>query len=146
MKTCNRCNQDKPLSEFYDHAAMSDKHLNACKACVRDRVNKYRQLHLDLIRAKDRARGRRPERLKKVASNAYKYRHHNKAWRQRNPEKSRAHTRLRRAILAGYIKKMPCEVCGSCNSQAHHEDYSKPLEVRWFCFQHHKELHRKYSE
>lgn len=43
-----------------------------------------------------------------------------------------------RSYLHQYIKrlkvlKQPCEVCGGLNVEAHHEDYSKPLEVRWLC-------------
>jgi hypothetical protein len=35
------------------------------------------------------------------------------------------------------------EVCGDPDAHAHHEDYSKPLEVRWLCTQHHNEAHRE---
>lgn len=42
------------------------------------------------------------------------------------------------AIRDGKIARQPCEVCGR-KAQAHHEDYSKPLDVRWLCFQHHRE-------
>lgn len=44
-------------------------------------------------------------------------------------------------IRRGSIKKMPCIICGDANSQAHHDDYSKPLEVKWLCRDHHLELH-----
>ncbi|KKM66654.1 hypothetical protein LCGC14_1479000 [marine sediment metagenome] len=33
----------------------------------------------------------------------------------------------------GKIKKNPCEICNNPNSQMHHEDYSKPLDILWFC-------------
>lgn len=48
-------------------------------------------------------------------------------------------------LRRGKIKKQPCEVCGSDNSQAHHEDYSKPLEVKWLCRIHHLEIHSQYD-
>lgn len=44
-------------------------------------------------------------------------------------------------IKRGTLKKMPCEKCGEPKSQMHHDDYSKPLDVRWFCRPHHMELH-----
>lgn len=47
-------------------------------------------------------------------------------------------------VKRGKIVKMPCEVCGSLKVEAHHEDYNKPLEVRWFCRKHHKEHEKKY--
>lgn len=30
-----------------------------------------------------------------------------------------------------------CEVCGVPNAHAHHDDYSKPMEIRWLCKSHH---------
>lgn len=52
--------------------------------------------------------------------------------------------KVRRALRDGRLTQLPCEVagCGDPNSEAHHDDYSKPLEVTWLCFEHHKELHR----
>jgi hypothetical protein len=34
----------------------------------------------------------------------------------------------------------PCEVCGATKVEKHHPDYSKPLEVRWLCREHHLAL------
>lgn len=44
-------------------------------------------------------------------------------------------------IRRGRIIRGPCEVCGSLNVHAHHDDYSKPLQVRWLCKPHHQLLH-----
>ena len=54
-----------------------------------------------------------------------------------NPEKVRAHIAVRAAVKRGKLCKQPCEVCGCLEVQAHHEDYSKPLDVRWLCKSHH---------
>lgn len=51
----------------------------------------------------------------------------------------RSHTK--EYVKRGNIKKFPCIVCGSDNSEAHHEDYSKPKEVVWYCRKHHLEYH-----
>lgn len=48
------------------------------------------------------------------------------------------HTELR----AGRIVRKVCEKCGGDKTQAHHDDYSKPLDVRWLCPKHHAEHHR----
>ena len=40
------------------------------------------------------------------------------------------------------MTRQPCEVCGNAKAQAHHDDYGKPLDVRWLCTTHHAEWHR----
>jgi hypothetical protein len=47
-----------------------------------------------------------------------------------------------RAIRAGILLRKPCEVCGKEKVDAHHDDYMKPLDVRWLCRKHHNEHHR----
>ncbi len=85
-------------------------------------------------------------------------REYNKAWRKKygyasekryrknNPEKTAAGRLLRYAVKAGKIIRKNCEKCGSIKSQAHHDDYTKPLEVRWLCSIHHAEFHRNQNK
>ena len=40
------------------------------------------------------------------------------------------------------IRQLPCCVCGEIKVEAHHADYSKPLEVIWFCRKHHIQYHK----
>ena len=47
------------------------------------------------------------------------------------------------AIRIGKLKRLPCELCGNIKTDAHHPDYSKPLDVRWLCRLHHRNIHRK---
>ena len=51
--------------------------------------------------------------------------------------------KTRYAIKMGKLVKEPCEVCGELKVHAHHDDYTKPLQVRWLCQKHHTELHEK---
>lgn len=44
-------------------------------------------------------------------------------------------------VKRGKVVKGPCEVCGEAEVEAHHDDYLKPLDVRWRCNAHHLELH-----
>lgn len=58
----------------------------------------------------------------------------------------RGHDLLRReadavvaaAIHSGALVRRPCEVCGKEKSEAHHDDYAKPLDVKWLCRFHHR--------
>jgi hypothetical protein len=45
------------------------------------------------------------------------------------------------AVRRGKLKREPCERCGGLNAEKHHDDYSKPLEVRWLCRECHMEHH-----
>lgn len=62
-------------------------------------------------------------------------------WRRANPERYRAHLAVQRALKSGELVKGVCEVCADPNVDGHHDDYSKPLAVRWLCRQHHVRLH-----
>ena len=54
-----------------------------------------------------------------------------------------AHNAVKVALRRGDLVKGPCEQCGTTSKvEAHHDDYNKPLEVRWLCFSHHREWHR----
>lgn len=46
----------------------------------------------------------------------------------------------------GRIKPQPCAACGvNKKLHAHHEDYTKPLEITWLCPKHHVHLHHQLS-
>lgn len=60
--------------------------------------------------------------------------------RQRSIARAYANTYQRR----GKLIPKGCEICGR-KAQKHHEDYSKPLEVRWLCRDHHLILHNRKS-
>lgn len=63
-------------------------------------------------------------------------------WRKANPEKKAAHAYVYRALKAGLLKRPDrCAVCLAIGPvEAHHEDYSMPLQVIWVCCS----CHRKY--
>ena len=79
----------------------------------------YIQNNLEAIREKSREYRKRPEiRAKDLARRS-----------------------VYRAIKSGKIIRMPCERCGEQKVEAHHDDYSKRLEVRWLCIKHHNLQH-----
>jgi hypothetical protein len=114
-KTCFKCGVHKPLTDFYVHPAMGDGRLNKCKECTRNDVRKNYADNVDRYREYDRKRGYRPG----------------------PPEKVKARMAVRS------LERQPCEVCGAAKVEAHHPDYSKPLEVQWLCKRHHAEVHTK---
>lgn len=52
-----------------------------------------------------------------------------------------ARSRARNAISKGKVRRLPCEVCGLEPAEAHHDDYGRPLDVRFLCGQHHRAWH-----
>lgn len=64
-------------------------------------------------------------------------------YKRKYPEKHRAHYLVRVAKKSGKLKQLPCQICGEVKSEAHHEDYTKPLEVVWLCRKHHREADKK---
>jgi hypothetical protein len=151
MKVCRECQQEKPLDHFYKHEKMKDGHLNKCIQCVKDRVSKHRAENLEKIREYDRLRGTLQHRrdlvkkyslteqgkaIKKKSIDAYK-----KRW----PMKYAAHVITRNAIRDGILTRAEsCEVCESTDRiDGHHDDYTKPLEIRWLCRKCHVDWHKK---
>ena len=65
-------------------------------------------------------------------------------WRKKNPKGARAHFLTNYRIKKGKIVRGKCELKdGTCSLgliQAHHEDYEKPLVIRWLCASHHKKV------
>lgn len=49
-------------------------------------------------------------------------------------------------VRENWGKASRCDMCGSDRVEAHHNDYDKPLELRWFCMIHHKEYERSKKE
>ena len=70
-------------------------------------------------------------------------------WQKRNPEKRKAHRAVERALKTSkLVRPDVCEECGRYDGwngqslpriEAHHLDYSKPLEVEWLCKECHEE-------
>lgn len=68
--------------------------------------------------------------------------HNERNSNKRYPEKLYARRLLNLAIRSGKIKRLPCYICGKEKSQAHHEDYFKPLDIIWLCSKHHAIRHK----
>lgn len=149
-KTCKDCGAEKPIMEFYANRKMRDGRGSRCKECTRQRNREYREANPDKVRQWSAAkRARDPEKHREncrrwAKKNREKRREMRRQWREENPEKYEAHLAVNNAILAGRLTR-PKE-CSHCQKEArveaHHEDYSKPLNVRWLCSYCHKAAHR----
>lgn len=143
VKSCKSCGTVKPLSDFYANRLMRDGHENTCKACFCARQKRWKAENADRVRELNRQRNQSPEgrAYQKAWINSEKGKaSHAKTtarWRKNNRAKSSAHSLLNKAIIRGEVTRRPCEQCGAAKVDAHHDDYSKPLEVRWLCRKHH---------
>jgi hypothetical protein len=52
---------------------------------------------------------------------------------ERWPERESARRLTANAIKRGDLVRQPCGSCGEQKAHAHHDDYGKPLDVRWLC-------------
>lgn len=124
MKVCRACGEDKPLDDFYNRAAK-------CKECTKKAVREnYRRNH-GHYQAYERLRFKDPGRKQKLAE-------YQKKRRAANPLKSVAWNAVNNALRDGRLTREPCKLCGATKAQAHHNDYSKPLDVEWLCFKCHR--------
>ena len=135
-KECFKCKIVKPLENFYKHPRMADGHVNKCKECNKNDVTTNRNKNLEKVRAYDRERSKIPERIKAQVEVT-------RAWRAEDSRRQVAHAAVAKAIRNGLLVRMSCIRCEKEKSEAHHEDYDKPLEVMWLCSPCHKQRHKE---
>jgi hypothetical protein len=126
----------------------------ACAVCKsRESMRKRRRENPEHVRALDRARYYRDWEKRRAAADDYARRHPEEQregamrWRARNPDKRKAQNAANNAVRDGKLIRQSCERAGpDCKGRVHkhHDDYSKPLDVRWLCAHHHGEVHRKF--
>jgi hypothetical protein len=136
MKTCFKCQKEKPICEFYPHKKMADGHLNKCKDCTKlDEKNRFIEKMKDPEWAiKERKRQREKEEKRRVLGLVKSF--------TRGPiRRYKEPGMVANAVCSGKLVKLPCQVCGNQRAQGHHEDYSKPLDVVWLCTRHHADRH-----
>lgn len=126
---CRSCHKIKPRSEVYRHYSKrwggKLYEYFICYVCVRKKNKSY------YLRNRERMDFFRREAVKR-----------NQAF---NPEKMIARNMVNNWVRHGKIvKPKNCEKCGRVRYvQAHHEDYSQPLKVKWLCKECHYLIHRK---
>jgi ribosomal protein S27AE len=149
-KPCRECGVTKPLDQYYKHKAMADGYLNKCIECVKSRVKKHREENIDRIREYDAKRANWPRRIAarkeyaKTEAGKLALKKARESYMQKFPIKRAAHIIFRNAVRDKRVEKQDiCSECGSnTNVEGHHDDYTKPLDVRWLCKMCHTEWHK----
>lgn len=120
---CKKCSEEKQEADFY----ANDR---TCKECRKEAVRRNRLEKVEYYREYDRARGNRQSA------------EYLSDYRETFPNKYKAHNIVNNSIRDGRLHKEPCQQCGSMDGiHAHHDDYAKPLNVRWLCAAHHRQWH-----
>jgi hypothetical protein len=133
-KQCFKCLNTYSLDEFYKHPEMPDGHLNKCKKCTRLDTKANREKNIEYYTNCDKERNSLPHRIKMRED-------YRDSSRESDPQRYLARQKAERAFASGKIVKRPCHSCGSDeNLEMHREDYSKPLDIIWFCVKCHRKL------
>lgn len=105
-----------PKGHDYTDQPRQGKDNRGCRIC---RVERWKKNHL----RRSKIRGYWPKKYKRIK------------------EKLLARSAVRKALLSGRLFRLPCSICSAEPAEAHHEDYSNPLDVIWLCNSHHRALH-----
>jgi hypothetical protein len=136
LRTCSTCKTDKEVDDFYARPGVGDGIYNVCKECMKGNARRRYEKQCEAV-----FMGEDPPVRNKPSPEAlqikYKKRYAN------NKHKFAANGAVNRAIKAGELVRGPCEKCADPDTEGHHDDYNKPLDVRWLCKTHHNEHHRK---
>lgn len=168
-KTCRKCLVNKRLTEFRADPKYKCGYAAQCTECCREREREYerknresriqkhrdwREENRESINARNRDRWNNDPEWK---ARKDKYKGMYKEWRasyasdykKANRDKCNAREQLRYWVEKGTIKRPEkCDMCESSEHriEAHHFDYSKPLDVQWFCQKCHLKLHRMFKK
>ena len=173
-RNCCVCKVIKDLNDFPKDKQSSLGYSYRCKECNRKRHKEYSKRMPEEVRERKRkARNEygKENRLhlnKKMRedyqNNPEKYRARNKKFRKENKEKFNEYMRNYREnnmekILAqakvkyhvdneNIVRPDNCSICKSSDYriEAHHFEYSKPLDVLWVCQKCHLALHQRINE
>lgn len=153
-KKCGKCGLQKSVDAYHRRSRSKDGLQSYCKECDKHAT-------LSQMASKEgreyRSRWRMSEkgvssRRSYLESDNGKKKHKENAarHRERHKQKVKARAAVSNAIVLGLLVRADkCSVCfvsppamrdGRSALQAHHDDYSKPLDVQWLCVKCHKDI------
>lgn len=108
-----------------------------CDAVVKDRKNGFYKYYTCNICNTKKAKKYRVKSKEIISRAVNKY-------ESQNRDKVKAWRKVKSATTSNKISKpKSCQVCGKCaRLDAHHNDYTKSLEVVWVCRKCHKKIHQ----
>ena len=147
-KTCKVCGVTSDAAEFY--SSMSSR----CKDCHKLKMKEVREQNAEYYRQYDAVRFKsdpkvreRHKRYQTTDAGKSALRRAREKWKNEKPEARAAHIILGNAVRdKRVVKPTTCTKCGCSpkkrNLHAHHEDYTKPVDVIWLCSQCHSDRHK----
>ena len=148
MKTCTKCKRNLPETKYHKDKSRKDGMQYTCKRCQSNLKMAWEKDHPARCRAtwqKYNAAHRSEvnERCRKYrASRQLEIAEYNRRRYPLYKKEIAAVSRANYAKSIGILVPQPCTACGSTrNIDGHHDDYNKPLEVRWLCRLCHGRLH-----
>lgn len=137
-RRCYACKEVKCLSKFVPDRNRKLGRTYRCMQCARARYKTPE------FRASNAARVR--ELRESDPDFRSREREVQARYAQANLIKRKVCSAVYRAIKDGRLQRGACEVCGTEKTEAHHDDYSQPLVVRWLCNVHHQAWHTENGE
>ena len=132
LKRCTKCGIAQSLDAFSPrHDGRFGGYYPQCRACRRAALRAHRARNQEDAHGKARVYARALYRKHAATFGARVAQ-----WKLAHPDRRRAQLRLKKAIESGLVQKL--EACSRCATtklriEAHHEDYSRPLQVEWLC-------------
>lgn len=157
-KACCVCKIVKPMDAFAILKKAKDGRQFRCRACQKIIYTEYMKRPSSKKRACERVkkyyntpRGRQKQHERDTSEHKKQYMAKYRqtpsgiATRKKGQQRiSRLKRHLAYSAVRRKLKKQPCSVCGTFERvHAHHHDYSRPLDVTWFCPKHHAAEHSK---
>lgn len=145
---CNICGVTGDEAEFYKGLT------SRCKECHKKKVRENRRANAEYYKKYDaerfqkdpkvRARHRRYQKTEAGKASMNRAR---KKWLEENPMRRAASTMVNNAVRDGkLLKPDKCSECGASGRiDGHHEDYNKPLDVKWLCRSCHVKAHDQFK-
>ena len=155
MKKCTGCGAVKDLLSFHRAKKSKDGHFAKCKECINEERRRYRKENQEKLKEYELSRAMLKHRVQaradyaKTSKGKEAIARSKLAYLSRNPIKKGASTMVGNAVRDGkLIKPTACSNCESFSEMihGHHDDYAKPLVVRWLCPPCHKSCHEKNGE